>query len=185
MSAKDFTLETAQLMKQAGFEKVSFSLESTSAEVLKQMGRANNVDTSDILRMAEIVDKAGFKRMFTDIHFIIGLPYQALEDMLDTLFLALRLGFWAHPQRLTPIPGTVDFKRLGLDGVDLADLHYKKYVAPNDGKFTGDDLELIWKIAWSFNYGRNYANGYNLFADDSKVGQIFRQMIAEREKTNA
>lgn len=158
MSALDFTQETAYLMKRAGIKEISFALESTDSEVLRKMGRATNVHTDDLVRALEYADKAGYRRIDTNVYFIIGLPYQTKQSMLDTLLFLIGQEVWAHPQRLTPIPGTVDFNRMNLEGIDLADLHYKKFTAPGqDSNF----LDAIYDAARFCNYGTRYAT-FNL-----------------------
>jgi radical SAM superfamily enzyme YgiQ (UPF0313 family) len=158
MSALDFTQETAHLMRRAGFKEISFALESVDPEVLKQMGRASNVHKDDLLRALSYADKAGFRRIDTNVYFIIGLPYQSKQSVLDTLLFLMGITVWAHPQRLTPIPGTVDFKRMNLEGVDLADLHYKKFTAPGQDS---DFLNAVYDAARFCNYGARYAT-FNL-----------------------
>jgi len=158
MSALDFTQTTANLMRKAGFKEISFALESTDPEVLKQMGRAANVHYDDLSKALVYAENAGFRLIDTNVYFIIGLPYQSKQSMLDTLLFLMGKTVWAHPQRLTPIPGTVDFKRMNLEGVDLADLHYKKFTAPGqDSNF----LNAIYDAARFCNYGTRYAT-FNL-----------------------
>lgn len=160
MSALDFTQETAHLMRRAGIKEISFALESIDSEVLRKMGRATNVHTDDLVRALEYADKAGYRRIDTNVYFIIGLPYQTKQDILDTLLFLIGQAVWAHPQRLTPIPGTVDYYRMGLEreGIDLADLHYKKFTAPGQDS---DFLNAIYDAARFCNYGTRYAT-FNL-----------------------
>lgn len=158
MSAIDLVQETAHLMRGAGIKEVSFGFESADPEVLKKMGRATNTHMEDLIRALEYTDKAGYRRIDTNVLFIIGLPYQKKEDMLETLLFLVGQSVWAYPQRLTPIPGTVDFKRMNLEGVDLADLHYKKFVALGQDS---DFLNAIYDAARFCNYGGRYAT-FNL-----------------------
>ena len=158
MSALDFTQDAAYLMKRAGIKEISFSLESIDSEVLRQMGRATNVHTDDLVRALVYADKAGYRRIDTNVYFIIGLPYQHKQDMLDTLLFLIGQEVWVHPQRLTPIPGTIDFKRMNLEGIDLEDLHYKKFTAPGQDS---DFLNTIYDAARFSNYGTRYAT-FNL-----------------------
>jgi len=158
MSAVDFTQETAFLMHKAGIKEISFGLESIDSEVLRRMGRATNTHTDDLVHALEYADKAGYRRIDTNVYFIIGLPYQQKQDMLDTLLFLIGQAVWAHPQRLTPIPGTIDFDRMNLEGVDLADLHYKKFTSPGQDS---DFLNAIYDAARFCNYGTRYAT-FNL-----------------------
>jgi len=178
MAAKDLTLETARLMKTAGFKTVSYALESISADVRKRMGRANNATEEDLLRALAIGDIVGFKRSETNVYHIIGLPYQQIEDMVGTLVFLYSQGVWAHPQRLTPIPNTVDWQRMKLQGTDYADLHYQKFVAPDQDNFRGDDLHRIGRIARFINIARRSSGGFDPLTDDHRVSLSFRKQIA-------
>jgi len=158
MSALDFTQEGANLMHRAGIKEISFALESADPTVLKRMGRDKNVHTEDLIRALAYADKAGYRRIDTNVYFIIGLPYQHKQDMLDTLLFLIGQEVWAHPQRFTPIPGTADYKQLSLEGVDLEDLHYKKFTAPGQDS---DFLNAIYNAARFSNYGTRYST-FNL-----------------------
>lgn len=179
MSAKDFTQKTAYLMRGAGVKEISFAIESTSEEVLARMGRKDNVKQEDLLRALEYSDKAGFKRQDINTYFIVGLPYQEVEDMVDTLIFLIDCGVWVHPQRLTPIPNTVDWKRMGLEDMDYLDLHYKEFVAPGQSNFTGNDLEQIYKIARFFNIATRYTSGYDWIKNKEIIPTLFRQKLLE------
>jgi len=176
MAGKDFTKETAFLMKKAGVTEISFAIESVSADVRKKMGRAKGTTEDDLETALQYADAAGFKRNEINTYFIIGLPYQKVEDMSETLVYLLKLGVWAHPQRLTPIPNTIDWKRMKLENVDYSDLDYKTFVAPSED-FTEDDLDKIYKIARYYNIGNRYTGGYNIFTDDSKVSNKVNEVI--------
>jgi len=176
ISAKDFSFNTAKLMKQAGFTKISFAIESTADEVRKKMGRKNNVTQEDLIQALEYCDKVGFNRGEIDVYFIIGLPYQKIDDMVDTLVFLIKCGVWAHPQRLTPIPHTIDWKRMNLENWDLADLYYKTFVAPNQDNFTHIDLETIYKIARFFNIGQRYSS-FNWLLANNRVTNLFQKKL--------
>lgn len=156
MSAKDLDLRTAVLMKRAGFREFSFALESTDGEVLAKMGRANHSTAEDIVRVVELLDGLGYIREDIACYFLIGLPYQKLADMVDTLCFLISLGIEARPMRLTPIPGTVDWKRMGLEDWPLEDLAYNKFVAPEQDEFVHEDLRAITLIARAFTIQRRY-----------------------------
>ena len=182
MAAKDFTQETAYKMRDAGFKEISFALESTDATVLKKMGRANNTSKEDLIQALEMADKAGFERHNSNVYFIIGLPYQTVPDMVDTLFFLIKAGVWAHPHRLTPIPHTVDWKRMGLENWDYRDLYYKDFLAPGQTNFTSKDLNEIYKIARFFSVGQRFTSGYKWLVTESLVGRSFRESIVEDSK---
>ena len=179
MSALDFTRDTAYLMHRAGVKEISFALESTDPDVLRQMGRASNTHIEDLSRALTYADDAGYRRIDTNVYFIIGLPYQSKEDILDTLLYRVGQSVWAHPQRFTPIPGTVDFKRLNLEGVDLEDLHYKKFVAEGQDS---DFLNAIYDAARFCNYGGRYST-FNLLKSGLLMpNPLATQMIGQNLK---
>ena len=178
MSAKDLTQETAYLMRRAGFKKISFAIESVSKEVRSQMGRANNATPADLETALVYADNAGFDRTETSVFFIVGLPYQTLDDMLDTLIYLFGLGVWAHPHRLTPIPNTVDWKRMKLEEWDYTDLDYRTFVAPNQDNFEHDDLKGIYRIARFFNMGQRYS-GSSWF-NNNGINELFRTKLSTK-----
>lgn len=179
MTAKELTQETLDLMRRAGFEQFSFAIESVSDAVLKKMGRADHTDREDLTRAVEMCERSGLKRRDIDVYFLIGLPYQTLESMVDTLVFLLGLGVWAHPQRLTPIPHTVEWKRMKLEDWDYRDLYYRDFVAPDQDNFTGDDLNAIYLLARMFNVGSRLTSGVNWLTQEGRVQEMFRQKLRE------
>lgn len=174
LQADHVTPDIAQLMHRAGFRKVSTAIETLNSEVSRKMGRANFGNMESVARAIEAFAKAGFVRKEIDVYFIIGLPYQTMNDILDTLAFLVRLGVWIHPQRWTPIPNTLDFKRAGVDDWDLEDLYYKSFLAPGV-QFTSDDLNFIYKAARFINIGQRYTD-FNLLGD-SALHQQLRKKI--------
>ncbi|MBA7534034.1 hypothetical protein ES705_26280 [subsurface metagenome] len=175
MAAKDFTQKIAYFMKEAGFKEISFAIESVSQEVRDKMGRKDNTTEQDLQRALIYADKAGFSRINTNVYYIIGLSYQKITDMVKTTLFLLNEGVWAHPQRFTPIPNTVEWKRLKLERWDYKDLHYKKFLSPNQDNFTSEDLNMIYKIARFYNIGNRYTN-YNPYRAKDKASLTFREL---------
>lgn len=175
MQATHVTKGLAKLMRQAGFRKVSSAIESVNEKVLLQMGRKNNSTRDDLVRCIDNFEAAGFKRNEIDVYFIIGMPYQTLEDILDTLVFLIRLRVWPHPQRWTPIPGTLDYKRYNLEKWDLEDLYYKSFLIEGVN-FTDADLNFIYSIARFFNIGSRYTNGESPFIEDG-IHKLFREKL--------
>lgn len=172
MQSRSVTPEMAQLMKRARFKKVSLAIESTNQQVLKRMGRKRLGGTGTLQDAITNLAEAGFNKKDITVFFIIGLPYQKLHDIIETLAYLIKLGVWAQPQRWTPIPGTVDFKQLHLEKYDLEDLHYKTFVCPDQTEFTHGDLEAVYKIARFFNIGRLYSN-YDFLDGNTRANEQF------------
>jgi len=160
LQADHVTPEIATLMFRAGFRRVSTSIETVNEQVAQRMGRSKVSSTDAVANAVRYFDQAGFEKMDINVFFMIGLPYQSIDDILDTFAFLARLGVWIQPQRWAPIPGTRDFQRAGLDKWDLEDLHYKSFLAPGVS-FSSDDLDFIYKAARFINIGRRYT-GFDL-----------------------
>ena len=75
------TLEKAQKLQDAGFNRISIGVQSTSAKLLNDMGRMHTAgDVQESLRIAK---KAGFSNINVDL--IYGLPHQFIPEWLQTL----------------------------------------------------------------------------------------------------
>jgi radical SAM superfamily enzyme YgiQ (UPF0313 family) len=174
LQADHVTDEIADLMYQAGFRKVSTAIETTNRDIARKMGRGNFGSADAVARAISAFGKAGFPAREIDVYFIIGLPYQTMDDIMDTFAFLARLGVWIHPQRWTPIPNTRDFKRSGLENWDLEDLYYKSFLAPGV-TFRSEDLDFIYKAARFINIGRRYT-GFDLWGDSDLHKQLKRSM---------
>lgn len=183
MSAKDLDKETAVLMHKAGFVEFSFGFESISLEQRKRMGRAQHTNADDLKNALEILDELGYDRSQIRCFFMIGLPYQTKDDMLDSLLYLISLGVEPRSQRLTPIPGTIDWKRMGLEDWDLEDLDYNKFVAPNQDNFTEDDLRAIKRLAYGFilmnQRGIDWFSGHGKVSGKTDVPEMFREKFVK------
>lgn len=175
MQADHVTEDIAKLMYRAGFRKVSTAIETTNRNVAKRMGRGNFGSAHAVARAIAAFSKAGFPPREIDVYFIIGLPYQSMNDILDTFAFLARLGVWIHPQRWTPIPNTRDFKRIGLENWDLEDLYYKSFLAPGVS-FTSEDLDFIYKAARFINIGRRYT-GFDLWGSSDLHHRLREKVI--------
>ena len=176
MQADHVTENIAKLMYRAGFRKVSSAIETTNCDIAGKMGRGNFGSAEAVARAVAAFGKAGFPPREIDVYFIIGLPYQNMDDILDTFAFLARLGVWIHPQRWTPIPGTRDFKRLGLEAWDLEDLYYKSFLAPGV-TFASEDLDFIYKAARFINMGRRYT-GFDLWGKSDLHKRLKKRMDA-------
>jgi hypothetical protein len=70
---------TLELMHRAGFRRLNFSLVDLSESILATQGRAPQ---RSFVRLLPVLDHLPF---LVEVHFIIGLPGQRPEDLLDTL----------------------------------------------------------------------------------------------------
>lgn len=81
------TPEGLAVCHQAGFNRISFGLQSASPLLLKTLGRIH--DAADFQSSVQMAVAAGFERISADIMF--GLPDQSEKDIEDTLQLIFSL----------------------------------------------------------------------------------------------
>lgn len=78
---ESLTREKADLLRAAGFKRLSLGLQSFNDAELKRIGRVHNA--ADFLRAYECARAAGFDNINVDL--IAGLPAQTLGDFLQSL----------------------------------------------------------------------------------------------------
>ena len=81
------TADALATCRQAGFNRISFGLQSASPHLLKSLGRIHEAD--DFRHSVLLAAAAGFDRISADIMF--GLPDQTEADIADTLRLIFSL----------------------------------------------------------------------------------------------
>ncbi|MHA1192374.1 MAG: B12-binding domain-containing radical SAM protein [Promethearchaeota archaeon] len=101
--------ELLDLMKQAGFQSIGFSLESAVPRVLRSIGKVNPPDKKDNMNyerekfyiqnlqdMTTYAKKIGMHPVFVSI--MVGLPGETYQDALETLKLVkkLNIDYYAH-----------------------------------------------------------------------------------------
>lgn len=83
IEANPGTVDLAKLkaLRQMGFDRISFGVQSLNDTELKAIGRVHNA--AEALEAIKLAQKAGFKRINADV--IYGLPGQNLESLKQTL----------------------------------------------------------------------------------------------------
>lgn len=178
--ASHVTEEIAGLMKRAGFKRpLATTLESVDSTVCKRMNRGKWSDAEILRRCVECVTKAGYKSSDLTVYFLCGLPYQTVDDMLNTAVFIGSLGCYACMQRFSPIPGTRDFKLCGEDmlSADMAALEGSRYVAPNQTNFNNGDLKAIEKYVRWQNVGAVYSHVNFFGKNDTVVDAAFQKAV--------
>ena len=74
-------LEKLQALRQMGFDRISFGVQSLNDAELKTIGRVHNA--AEALEAIELAKQAGFKRINADV--IYALPGQTLASLQNTL----------------------------------------------------------------------------------------------------
>lgn len=132
--------EVLQLMKRANCSGLYFGLESGSDQILKEIDKKTTVE--QIIKVSDMVADSG---IFTATSVIMGLPYETMEEMQETLKLVKRVKTSIlDVNSYTPLPGTplwdsmseedkkkIDWQKVSLKSIDN---YFSKRVSPDDLK---------------------------------------------------
>lgn len=86
-SPETVTLSKLQLYREYGIDRISFGLQSSSADVLKKVGRRHRVN--DVFRAFDDARKAGFSYVATEL--LWGLPGETVDSYEQTISDIIRL----------------------------------------------------------------------------------------------
>lgn len=81
-------LEKLQRLRAAGFDRISFGVQSLQDEELRNIGRIHTAQQA--LEAIALAKQAGFRRISCDL--IYGLPGQSLASLKDTIFRLTKTG---------------------------------------------------------------------------------------------
>jgi len=139
--------EMLGLMKKAGFTSLNISLVSAEEAVLCKVGRPHRVE-----KYLEVVDQAHRLGFEIVSYQILGLPYEALDDMVKTMVLMARLPvlIGASIFYLTPgSPMAADFPPWGeMDSLKSR----STAMALETDRFSRDDLYTLFIMARIINF---------------------------------
>ncbi len=113
LHARYMTGEIARLMKQANFETIYLSLETINEERQKETG--NKVITSEFLAAINNLLKYNFKPEQIHVYLMVGLPDQSEEEVIESIDFCKKLKIKINLTEFSPIPGTVEYQRTGLE----------------------------------------------------------------------
>jgi radical SAM superfamily enzyme YgiQ (UPF0313 family) len=103
--------EIAHELKVSGFREIRLTLETTAAARLAESGRVSGAKAVE-RAVGHLID-AGFARRDIFVVLLIGQPGQTLDDVLRDIVRVYGLGVATTFLVYSPIPGTVDYGRLG------------------------------------------------------------------------
>ena len=179
---EDFSLQTADLLIQMGFNRVSFGAQSFDSNVLVSLGRHHNDDQIEVAFRA--AREAGFENVSLDL--IYGEPGESTESWVDTLGSATAL----QPDHLscyalTVEPGT-PLGRSVRDGSPAPDpdsqadryemaeaaIPFDRYEVSN---WSSDGFECRYNLTvWAQGQYEAYGNGAHGFRNGSRFRNIRR-----------
>ncbi len=118
--AREIDAKLAMLMKQAGFQMIRLSLESSISKW--QIASSNKVSQEDFQLAVKNLKKAGFKSREIEAYLIMGLPGQSFEDVKKSIDFVYENQAIAKLASFTPIPGTADWDKAVIMGLIDKDL---------------------------------------------------------------
>jgi hypothetical protein len=169
-----------QRMWEAGCRYMFIGVESSSQETLNRVNKAARVDKE--IRSIKTAISMGFK---VETSFIIGFPWESLEDIKSTYELHCELlAFGANRSQigvLCPIPGTeiVKDQKISFDG-------WRSYVAEDDIPIDHEYQQAIESLPDLFSYHGHYptpnVSRVELKAYRNAAGQIAQLYQRQQKK---
>jgi radical SAM superfamily enzyme YgiQ (UPF0313 family) len=160
--------ELLRLMKAAGFTRLNLALVSSDTSVLETTKRPHTV--AKYLEVVEAAHRLGFA---ITSYQILGLPFESLSSMVQTLVFSARLPvlLGASPFYLTP--GSPIQRRLG---VELTERDYVRArltaMAMEGADFTRDDVYTLFVITRILNFLKSRD-------ESSPRGRLGRELLEE------
>ena len=147
--------EMLEVMAEAGFNRLSFPVESGSQRIIDQW--VSGKISHEIYNISALIKKANSLGILVSSCYLIGYPDETYEELAQTILTAKRHldagSEYVNLTMVTPFPGTVLYDHviqhdLLLPGVDVADLDWlrpsmKTIIDPWY-------LEFISRKAWEF-----------------------------------
>jgi len=104
LHVSEITEEVAETMKEAGIVDIRLSLETANEELQKKLGY--KTDNSSFVNAVKNLKKAGFTKENISVYLLVGLPYQTIEDIIDSVNFAKRYNVKIKLAEYSPIPHT-------------------------------------------------------------------------------
>jgi len=153
-SPQRITSEKLELLVKSGLVRLDIGVESGSERIKREIFN-RPVSNETIIKAAEIINR--YPQLIVFYFIIIGNPYDARQDLLDTISLVSRLPapFYLQAYNLVFIPGTILFEKALADGIIsgisdsgyeldfLAGLDYKKHSWKNENLYLNSLLFLM------------------------------------------
>ncbi len=164
---------TLSAMAAAGCEGINFGVESAEMAIQANVGR-KPISQERIIETVELCRKLGIK---TFCFFIIGLPGDSVQTILETIVFAIRLrSNWVQFTAASPFIGTklrawaVENSLVTPDEYAYVNSHE---VTIGNENLTRDQVESLYKFAKFFE--RYLINRGGILKDDSRKGVLHAQ----------
>ncbi len=176
-----FTTDREMLvaMKESRCQSINLSIESAVPRVLEQLRKP-----LDLNQATEIIETCKEIKLPCSVNYIVGLPYETKEDIVESLEFSARVrADWNCYTFLWPVPGTeiYDFcleHDYFIDKeLDLSRFHQREIFVQNEHW----DADWIREIVYDYNIRTNFLENYNLVGGGILDNAVLRfESIAKR-----
>jgi len=146
-------------MKKSGCIRLLFGVESGSEKLLKYMHK--KIDFNNMYNIIRETIKNGIQ---PSLSFVMGLPEETMDDVLDTLKLILKCNLigdcFPFMQVLSPLPGTPVLEKCDFELTRLVSTAFSNGIEFNNGNLLEEDTKLILKYPKIFSVFFNIPNKY-------------------------
>lgn len=144
-------VDTAVLMKQAGFKEVRIGLESADDHFHRTMD--NKLEIKILGEKINLLTQAGFRPGEIGLYIMAGLPGQRKSEVIESIRFASRFGVWISIAEYSPVPQSPLWEKsveLSHYPLETEPLTHNNTVLPMEWEhFTLSDLEDIKILARS------------------------------------
>jgi radical SAM superfamily enzyme YgiQ (UPF0313 family) len=150
--AESLTERTLGRMSAAGFNRLNFSLVDINSSVVK--GQKRHLPDR-FLQLLPYLESSSF---LTETHFIIGLPEQKPEDVMETLIFLMGKRLLPGPSVFYLAPGSPLFNRAGVNGQDQnRDMRYMRssYMMEANPLIPRNGIYTFMKLTRFINFVKN------------------------------
>jgi radical SAM superfamily enzyme YgiQ (UPF0313 family) len=113
LQARFLTYEGARLMRRVGFINPRLSLETVNEK--RQMASGNKVTSEEVEQALRYLEEAGYSPGEVGIYVMMGMPDQPFEEVYETMQFVHRLRAKILLVEYSPIPGTKEWEKSGLE----------------------------------------------------------------------
>lgn len=168
--------EIIKKMYKSGICLFNLALESGKNETLRKIHKVSTVE--EIQNVVELIRKEGD----IPIHgfFIIGFPFETIEDMHVTIDFAKKLDLdWANFYNFQPFPGSELYELCVEDGaIDKFDINYGENYLPSNVNYSGFTSTDVSQINYDANIDLNFINNRNLIKNPKRALSDFNYVLS-------
>ena len=169
-------LELIEKMYQSGICIFNLAIESGKNETLQKIHKPVTVEESEnvvkLIREYGDLPICGF--------FIIGFPFEAIEDMQMTIDFAKKLKIdWCSFYNFQPMPGSELYQYCLNEGlIDCFDINYGENYQPSNIRYDGFTSTDVSRMNYDANVEVNFINNCNLQANQQRAIGDFNYVLS-------